>query len=189
MRKKSKAYKTYAKTFVLCRFRKYRLLPKEKEVTTMPDNKLTDNEIIKADYIDRKALLEELNKAPAHFDSGDIRYGIDISMGVIKEFPTADVNDLINRLQAEKEDLKTQFRYLDIECERLEGENKRLYIALEENQKATKIWKDKSETAKAEAYKEFAEKLESMIMWSPKNHISITAKDIDNLLKELVGDK
>ena len=41
----------------------------------------------------------------------------------------------------------------------------------------------------AESYKEFAERLNSLIMWSPKKHISITVKDINNLLKEMVGDK
>ena len=38
---------------------------------------------------------------------------------------------------------------------------------------------------KSEARKEFAERLKHIIMWSPKNHISITAKDLDNLLKEM----
>lgn len=58
-----------------------------------------------------------------------------------------------------------------------------------ENERFKNSWKaDVILTIRTEAYKEFAKRLEHIIMWSPKNHISITAKDIDNLLKELVGE-
>ena len=43
-------------------------------------------------------------------------------------------------------------------------------------------------TAKAEAYKEVADRLRSIIMWSPKNHICITAKDVEEILQGLVGE-
>lgn len=71
--------------------------------------------------------------------------------------------DLINRLQAENE------RLLDTRWN---------VTQVEKLQKATRL----------EAYKEFAQKLESIIMWSPKNHISLTAKDVKNILKGLVGE-
>ena len=69
---------------------------------------------------------------------------------------------LVDTQKADNERLKEQFHYLDIECERLEKEN---------------------ETVKAEAYKEFAERLKNEMhdrfLWQ---------EDIDNLLKELVGE-
>ena len=44
-----------------------------------------------AEYIEREALIKKLNEAPAYFDSGDIRYGIDIATQQVIEQPTADV--------------------------------------------------------------------------------------------------
>ena len=44
-----------------------------------------------AEYIERETLIEKLNEAPAYFDSGDIRYGIDIATSMVIEQPTADV--------------------------------------------------------------------------------------------------
>lgn len=44
-----------------------------------------------AEYIEREKLLEELEKIPAFFDSGDIRYGIEIAIDQTKKQPTADV--------------------------------------------------------------------------------------------------
>lgn len=49
---------------------------------------------IMAEYIEREKLLEELEKIPAHFDSGDIRYGIEIAIGQTKKQPTADVTEV-----------------------------------------------------------------------------------------------
>lgn len=43
------------------------------------------------EYIEREALIKKLNEAPAYFDSGDIRYGIDIATQQVIEQPTADV--------------------------------------------------------------------------------------------------
>lgn len=44
-----------------------------------------------AEYIEREELIKKLNEAPAYFDSGDIRYGIDIAIQQVVEHPTADV--------------------------------------------------------------------------------------------------
>lgn len=79
--------------------------------------------------------------------------------------------DLINRLQAENERLK----------EKLDTVKQMINDTIP-------LVEEDIKTAKAEAYKEFVERLRHIIMWSPKNHISITAKDIDNLLKEMVGE-
>ena len=47
-----------------------------------------------SEYIDRKKLLEELNQAPAYFDNGDIRYGIDIAFSEVLKQPIADVQEV-----------------------------------------------------------------------------------------------
>lgn len=43
------------------------------------------------EYIEREKLLEELEKIPAYFDSGDTRYGIEIAIDQTKKQSTADV--------------------------------------------------------------------------------------------------
>ena len=47
------------------------------------------------EYIEREALIKKLNEAPAYFDSGDIRYGIDIATQQVIEQPTADVVEVV----------------------------------------------------------------------------------------------
>ena len=79
-----------------------------------------------------------------------------------------DALDLINRLQAENERLKNTIDDM-LDREPLLVERSEKY-------------------AKAEAYKEFAERLKGIITKCPKSFISITARDIDNLLKEMVGE-
>lgn len=46
------------------------------------------------EYIERKKLLKDLSEIPAYFDSGDIRYGIEIATAKVKEQPTADVVEI-----------------------------------------------------------------------------------------------
>ena len=46
-------------------------------------------------YIEREKLLEELEKIPAYFDSGDTRYGIEIAIDQTKKQPTADVVEVV----------------------------------------------------------------------------------------------
>jgi hypothetical protein len=48
-----------------------------------------------AEYIEREKLLEELEKIPAYFDSGDTRYGIEIAIDQTKKQPTADVVEVV----------------------------------------------------------------------------------------------
>ena len=48
-----------------------------------------------AEYIEREKLIKKLNEAPAYFDSGDIRYGIDIATQQVIEQPTADVVEVV----------------------------------------------------------------------------------------------
>ena len=102
---------------------------------------------------------------------------------------------LNSHLQAENEDLKTQFRYLDIECERLEAENETLRGVVKQNHLIRE--NNKSPLAlltteiKAEAYKEFAEKLlDAYEIWTDNDELEYqyVAELVYNLLKELVGE-
>ena len=72
---------------------------------------------------------------------------------------------------------------------RLQAENDSLYKTI--NNMASSVGKinEKLPLIIVEAYKEFAERLRSIIMWSPKNHICITAKDVEEILQGLVGDE
>ena len=129
----------------------------------MPD-KLTDNENVKA----LRSLLEEIRKSrqaylekvnEEHYPS--MRY----------EYLLSDTIHEINRLQAENERL-SQFGGILL-------------------RNGSELFKE-IQTAKAEAYKEFAERLKERA--DKLKHISIDCKwaisqyDIDNILKELVGE-
>ncbi len=46
-------------------------------------------------YIERKAAIKRIEEIPAHFDSGDIRYGIEIAIQAIKDTPAADVVEVV----------------------------------------------------------------------------------------------
>jgi hypothetical protein len=47
------------------------------------------------EYIEREALVKELNKAPAYFGSGDIQYGLLIAKDIAEKQPTADVAEVV----------------------------------------------------------------------------------------------
>ena len=48
-----------------------------------------------SEYIERKAVINKVNEIPAHFDNGDIRYGIELAIQTIKDTPTADVVEVV----------------------------------------------------------------------------------------------
>ena len=133
----------------------------------MTDKKLTDEEIVKA--------LECCVKAPFCSDKTDCPYkGVE---DCVKRH-TLDAIDLINRLQEENERLRNAYKQCawerDIFAEDMKEEIKKdcSYLMLD------------IKTIKAEAYKEFAERLKFIMYPSVK----LECKDIDNLLKELVGE-
>lgn len=105
-------------------------------------------------------------------------------------------NVIINRLQAENEQYKDYTAKWMEKCDDLQAENERLksmnqakldmiHDLREENEWYIEI----IQTTKAEAYKEFAERLK---LTFPKDDFLRSTKriseDIDNLLKELVGE-
>ena len=117
-------------------------------------------------------------------------------------------NEIVKALECKKEEIicavadenkATHFVYnedaLDL-INRLQAENELLQAKCEGVQEANAILREYNETAKAEAYKECIEKVKESsrkteIVCSGaliKTNYSISAKKLDNLLKELVGD-
>jgi hypothetical protein len=142
----------------------------------MPDKKLTDNEIVKA--------LECCARPLPHCYCDECPAGANGGCAM----KTENIIDLINRLQAENEKKDRAFENL-IEVARLWKEK---------YNNAKKELFNKTEqlkTAKAEAYKEFAERLKNVPVRFHIEHDGldkfvpfIDDIDIDNLLKELVGE-
>ena len=91
--------------------------------------------------------------------------------------------ELINRLQAEKQNLEIDLKAMRGAANCYKAENERLK---EVNDSFTNIGKLYSEI-KSEAYKEFAERLKEQAKANEWNG-TICGVDIDNLLKEM-GDK
>lgn len=138
---------------------------------TMP-NKLTDKEIVKA--------LECCATVPFCNEKTDCPYrGID---DCVKK-NTFDALDLINRLQEDKQNLEIELQAMRNAANGFKAEVERLKkFAL------IRAFDRFQKEAKTEAYKEFAERLkESSIATFSWNGI-VMVDDIDNLLKELVGE-
>ena len=184
----------------------------------MPDKKLTDNEIVKAlesminfaDMVDKnvldmvdvktlKNILDLINRLQARVEKC--------------EKVECFADKTIATLQAENERLRNAYKQCAWERDNFQADNERLYGILE-NKGGLILTK----TAKAEAYKEFAEKAKAEIEEALKNNYKVkkerTEKYInsngydefmnycngkidclrglddflDNLLKELVGD-
>ena len=115
---------------------------------------MTDNEIIKA--------LECCNRPANQTSCDDCPY--QFSTKKCSNLLIKDAIDLINRQQAEIEELKTQRRVL-------------AFLYKEERKRR--------KTDKAEAIKEFVERLKGH---SNGEFIFTTVKLVENLVKEMVGD-
>ena len=132
----------------------------------MPNN-LTDKEVIKAF---KDFLIEQVDGYTDHVETGGERYEfIEKELELLKE-----TDNLINRQKAEIERLTAERDVMHQDV-----------IAAEEY-----AWQCK--TAKAEAYKEFAERLKEKSKQG-KGYLgnvyhSVDVAEIDNLLKEMVGD-
>lgn len=166
----------------------------------MPD-KLTDNEIVKAfeccytDKLCEECPLCELAHSEKLCFNGDA-YAI-----------PRMIIDLINRLQAENEELVRNTNKLKAEIERLQKANGlfeylkntvhyndgliREFRTIEDRDEAiNKMVKKFSDlqTAKAEAYKEFAVRLKHKAINIGVNDSIVSTYAIDNLLKEMADD-
>lgn len=151
---------------------------------------MTDNEIIKAF---KDFLIEQVDGYTDHVETGGERYEfIEKELELLKE-----TDNLINRQKAEKAEQQSEIAIL-------KDSNKNLqelyYTEREKVKKAKQKVIDIAKalkTAKAEAYKEFAEKVSKLIcnntypdfdkdgkavnIWNAKDGY----KQIDNLLKEM----
>ena len=173
----------------------------------MPD-KLMDSEIVKACKDCKDCLHYEACKGTYSSAKGDadILYDFDGEMYANSGCEDFEDKDLINRLQKADEKNKDSIRLLQLAIDqkrrkilRLEEDNQDLQAENEEQEQATinvlHQIKDVRQTAKAEAYKEFAERLKKEIDRQPHSR-SLEAsgerfriiKILDNLLKELVGE-
>ena len=60
-----------------------------------------------SEYIKREELVEEISKAPAYFESGDIKYGIEIAESIVEQQPTADVAEVVRCKDCKEYELMT----------------------------------------------------------------------------------
>ena len=146
----------------------------------MPD-KLTDKEILNPCY-----LCKHPNEKPnrrKHYKCNNEECEWLKCWARVKEWEKE-----INRLQAENERLKKDAKNKRLMILQLQQSNKYLKEHYFQYKDYYFKYKEELKTAKAEAYKEFAERLKK------EQYLSIVAmvvsvEAIDNLLKELVGDK
>ena len=155
----------------------------------MPDKKLTDNEIIKA--------LECCSKAANFNDCEKLQCPLyrecKIGHKSMEETIIPYALDLINRQKAEIERLT-----YELECLLCHATGNKLSehtYPLGTMENCVDEYIDECcEEAKAEAYKEFAERLKAKSVSLYKNGeeivsaIPITKEDVDNLVKEMVGE-
>lgn len=135
---------------------------------------MTDNEIVKA--LECCSKKGNCKGCPCYIDYEHTKC-LEMKKGCL---------DLINRLQAENELLKEKH----IEDNKLL--NDRVIESVNAVSKAhlryEKALEEKFKTAKAEAYKEFAERLKHKAINIGVNDSVVSKNVIDNLLKEMVGD-
>lgn len=141
---------------------------------------MTDNEIIKA--------LESEVKSAEYVDSYYCN-GVDLTL--IKS-----AIDLINRQQAENINLKGHLEQLKSRYDNAKSEIKRLKgISVSSSKDPMDFCgvlcnyaEELIDKAKAEAYKEFAERLKEEALPKCDWDNCVDVEDIDNLLKEMVGE-
>ena len=154
----------------------------------MLNNKLKDNEIIKA--YEGLTSNQQLNL----FRNFYYNDGFSTENGIVANA----INDIlpnyykqqaeIERLQKEVNLVSIQFQDIQERQEESQAEIDKLNEVYQANQQLINALNKSYFLAKAEAYKEFAERLKensiATFSWSGV----VLVEDIDNLLKELVGD-
>ena len=127
-------------------------------------NKLTDKEIVKALECCASGEFEECKNCP-------YVEGYPYCDGPMER----DVLDLINRLQAENERLKTPKQVAMVRSARGLG-------------KSSIILREYTDAVKTEAYKEFAERLKIRFSGTISCNYGAIKQAVDKLIKELVGE-
>lgn len=170
----------------------------------MPDNKLTDNEIIKAlkrlkstkDFL-REKYQEQIKNCPypelkpiAKQTYEDNKKAFDIAIKAIEEFnrlqaQNKELAETVHNLAIEKDALFDKAEELKVEVERLKEEKSKLENKIDEIYPLVMQLPKAMQQTKAEAYKEFARRLKCGV---PQETGVIRCSDIDNLVKEIVGE-
>ena len=146
-----------------------------KAVTTMPDKKLTDSEIVKA--------LE----CCANYKHTKCK-GCPLGENCMNVSICSLALDLINRLQAENEKLRNQTTTYITSISELTNEVERLRADRESAMQLAADIISADKTLKAEAYKEYADKLAQNLGFAfLRKHESVLVI-MESLLKELVGE-
>lgn len=140
---------------------------------------MTDNEIIKALECCTKGL--ECKNCPANPHKGNYGY----CTGLLLK----DTLDLINRQKANLDDKEDTIQYADKVIKSLQADMDKLQANVSELVKQTKAeaYKECIEEVKTiicdNTYPDFDKKGKAVCIWKPEAY-----KNIDNLLKETVGD-
>ena len=167
---------------------------------------MTDNEVVKAleccvgePYTCDQCPYQEIK----HYDYDNNMFeimpnGIQYDQWSCDRWLLIDLLDLINRLQAEANHLDNEsdalladIDFRDKENKKLQAENENLKDCIDEQDiEISRLWKMIDE-AKAEAYKEFAEKLDNEtfgVYYASSLYHVVDIDDVKEILKELVGD-
>ena len=146
----------------------------------MTDKKPTDAEIVKALECCLEASGVNCGKCP-YCDNCVTDENTSLMM--------IDVLDLLNRLQADRENYKQIAENQQKIILDKAFENKRLRTSNDALRMANELCKGWEERAKAEAYKKFAERLKSFLLLNRSGEMSVLSfDDIERLLKEMVGE-
>lgn len=144
----------------------------------MPDKNLTNNEIIKA--------LEYCKRPIGEHDCQNCSYVLSKGSCTINLFN--DILDLINRQKAKLDEAEDTIQFADKELKKANAEIERLADSL----RLYRNYNPAIRHASAEAVKEFAERLtdkaELIRVNAFESKWAISQDDIDNLLKEMVGN-
>lgn len=176
----------------------------------MPDNKLTDNEIMKAqkycceaDSCDRGCPLVDKCESPIKTMEEFIKFDLDLinrlqAKAIKEQNKNSKLRNERNRLQAQNKDLAETVHNLTIEKDALFDKAEELKVEVERlktnlNVELENFATEYDNKIKAEAYKEFAERLNKIEKFrscveSDNYELSVTMREVDNLLKELVGE-
>ena len=157
----------------------------------MTDNKLTDNDVIKA----LECCSEANNCGQCEYEPTEHQIG---TVGCCNEL-MKDALDLINRLQADKQSLKYDYDNLQRQFDEIyqqfhylsNVEIPYLYSFTEDKDKKLETIANILLRTKAEAYKEFAERLhEELRMYGTKDKFNkaVFLNVVDKAKKELVGE-
>ena len=141
---------------------------------------MTDNDIIKA--------LECCTVCSSIETCGECPYvECPTRKGCVGEM-VKDALDLINRLQYDVEIKESVIKTLFVDIDKKKAEIERLQNAYKQCAWERDIFLDELKTAKSEAIKEFAERLKEEATVDDDSTWWVANIDIDNLVKEMVGE-